>query len=51
MCVTFFLVLVEGLVQLACLGNEGEVWREEVLDVALMVVQKVEQVEKIEVAL
>ena len=47
MCVTFSLELVEGLLKLVCLAEQGEVWKEE----ALMVVQKVEQVEKMVVAL
>ena len=51
MCVTFSLELVEGLLQLACLVDLGEVWKEEVPEEALMVVQKVEQVEKMVVAL
>ena len=51
MCVTFSLELVEGLLKLVCLAEQGEVWKEEVLEEALMVVQKVEQVEKMVVAL
>ena len=46
MCVTFSVELVEELLQLACRADQGEAWKEEVLEGALMVVQKVDQVEK-----
>ena len=39
-----------GAATAGLLGRAGEVWKEEVLEEALMVVQKVEQVEKMVVA-